>query len=168
MVELGKYTFKLDEKEIERVLKTIADVKEDIESKNELFCKKLAERGVSIAKAEIADMSAIDSGVLQASINFKRGDVVKDGCTYYVYTDCEYAKFIEFGTGIVGAQSPHPESTQYNWKYDINNHGESGWWYMGNDGKYHWTKGMPSRPFMHNTKVQLNMLISEVAKEVFG
>lgn len=35
--------------------------------------------------------------------------------------------YLEFGTGIVGANKPHPEASKYGWKYDINKHGDSGW-----------------------------------------
>ena len=38
------------------------------------------------------------------------------------------------------------------------------------DGKRHWTKGMPSRPFMYETAQYLRdmSVISHIAKEVFG
>lgn len=75
-----------------------------------------------------------------------------------------YAMFVEFGTGVVGEDNPHPNPSMSNWIYDINEHGESGWWYQSrendpNPTKYitksgqwlAWTKGMPSRPFMYLT-----------------
>ena len=75
-----------------------------------------------------------------------------------------YATFVEYGTGIVGADSPHPQPSRNGWVYDINEHGEEGWWYPSresdpNPTKYlsksgqwmAWTKGMPSRPFMYMT-----------------
>lgn len=73
-----------------------------------------------------------------------------------------YSAFVEYGTGIVGAtNTPHPDMGT--WDYDINNHGEKGWWYPTEspypnqptrtiNGKlYAWTKGEPSRPFMYKT-----------------
>ena len=33
----------------------------------------------------------------------------------------------EYGSGIRGSESPHPKAN--GWKYDVNNHGEKGWWY---------------------------------------
>lgn len=52
------------------------------------------------------------------------------------------AIFVEYGTGIVGKNSPHPVP----WEYDINEHGDKGWVYQDEDG-WHWTKGMASKPY---------------------
>lgn len=73
----------------------------------------------------------------------------------------DYTTFIEYGTGITGAWSPHPYTP---WPYDVNSHGYKGWWYpttpddpnptkfVSKDGTLlaH-TKGMPSRPFFYDT-----------------
>ena len=52
----------------------------------------------------------------------------------------------EMGTGIVGAQNPHvAEALQKaGWKYDVNQHGEKGWFYPKEDGSFGWTKGQPA------------------------
>lgn len=74
----------------------------------------------------------------------------------------EYAMFVEYGTGIVGVGNPHPKP-EAGWLYDMNNHGEKGWYYPTTsddpnphkhmyDGQlYGWTKGQASRPFMYET-----------------
>ena len=71
----------------------------------------------------------------------------------------DYGMYVEFGTGIVGASNPHPHP----WIYDVNGHGEKGWFYPTDasdpnpwkhyyNGKlYAWTKGQKARPFMYNT-----------------
>jgi len=48
--------------------------------------------------------------------------------------------YIEFGTGIVGESSPHPDAMANGWDYDVNNHGTKGWWY--GHGKHTW--GIPA------------------------
>ena len=78
------------------------------------------------------------------------------------------AVLLEFGTGIVGERQPHQVAAEFGYKYDINAHGDAGWFYPTtltdrNPRKYvtkkgdvlAWTKGMPSRPFMYNTSVYL-------------
>lgn len=78
--------------------------------------------------------------------------------------DNEYYTFVEYGTGIVGANSSHPDTSGFGWVYDTNNHGESGWWYpsaesdpnptsyQAEDGNWWaWTKGQRSTPFMYET-----------------
>lgn len=53
----------------------------------------------------------------------------------------------EMGSGIVGANKPHPNPNPAfkSWKYDVNEHGEKGWIYPKDDGTYGWTRGLPSR-----------------------
>lgn len=152
---------------IKQLQKDLEKYKSDITYKAQLLAEKLAERGVEIARVRVAEYDAIYTGELLASINYEYGGVIKDGAKWIVYTDCPWAPFVEFGTGIVGANSPHPNTSIVGWKYDVNEHGEKGWFYF-KDGKWHWTKGMPSRPFMFETSMQLMKEITKVAKEVFG
>lgn len=70
-----------------------------------------------------------------------------------------HAMYVEYGTGIVGSENPHPHP----WIYDVNNHGEKGWFYPTTESDpnpnkhyyngvlYAWTKGQRSRPFMYKT-----------------
>lgn len=37
--------------------------------------------------------------------------------------------YLEFGSGVVGATHQHPDANTIGWKYDINNHGENGWFF---------------------------------------
>lgn len=53
----------------------------------------------------------------------------------------DLAKAVEYGTGIVGASSAASAyASQDDWNYDVNNHGEKGWFYKS-DGNVYWTKG---------------------------
>jgi hypothetical protein len=78
----------------------------------------------------------------------------------------DYAFFVEYGTGIKGENKPHPKAMEVGWDYDVNEHGDYGWWYPTtmdnpyfikhkvryvNGTPYAWTKGMESRPFMYET-----------------
>lgn len=71
----------------------------------------------------------------------------KDYDTGRFFNDCFYASYVEFGTGIVGSGT-HPASGGY--QYDVNNHGEDGWYYFGKDGVIYWTKGMEAHRYMYN------------------
>lgn len=78
-----------------------------------------------------------------------------------------FAVFVEFGTGVVGARSPHPDLIP-GWGYDSSGHGESGWYYYKEaDGQVHWTQGQPSHPFMYQTGKELRNEVERIAKEVF-
>ncbi len=77
--------------------------------------------------------------------------------------------FVEFGTGIVGSKAPHPTSGEHGYSYDTNGHGNDGWYYFDEKGnRIRWTRGMPSRPFMFETAVELSESIEDTAREVFS
>ena len=139
----------------------------DIAYKCKVLARRLAEIGVEVARVHVADLDAIYSGELLSSIKAEYDGNVPDGASWMVVTDCPWAFYVEFGTGIVGAGSPHPNPGIAGWKYDVNQHGDLGWYYF-KDGEWHWTKGMPSRPFMYRAAMDLRSRIESVAREVFG
>lgn len=164
---MAKYTVGLSAKEFRQLAKDIRKYRESLQDKCEELARRLAEEGVEIARMKISSFDAILTGELLASMNLEPGDVVSNGASYYIFTGCEWAKFVEFGTGIVGASSPHPDTSLVGWEYDTNEHGEAGWHYY-KDGEWHWTKGMPSRPFMYETGQELRSRVAEIAQEVFA
>ena len=166
---MPKYKVNLSAGSFRQLEKEIREYRKSLQDKCEEFAYRMAEEGVAIAQMKILGFDAVMTGELLDSMNLEAGDIVSNGATYYVYTDCDWASFVEFGTGVIGSQNPHPETGLANWKYDVNNHGESGWWYF-NDGEWHWTKGMPSRPFMYETGQELRDMnvILNIAKDVFG
>lgn len=146
---------------IDGALKELKAYRKKVEDAGELLTRLLVEQGVDLAKQNADYMSIYDTGELVDGIipEFRDGKG-------YVVSSAPHSAFCEFGTGIRGAESPHPEPGLAGWKYDVNNHGEEGWWYMGDDGEWHWTAGMPSRPYMYNTAQSLKDLIIPSAKEV--
>lgn len=80
-----------------------------------------------------------------------------------VYTGDEVLIFNEMGTGITGKTNPHPSSEKMfsTWKYDVNQHGEKGWYYPKDDGSYGWTKGLPSRHMFYDTFNQLKDILGD-------
>lgn len=93
----------------------------------------------------------------------------------YISVDSDYAMYVEYGTGIVGSENPHPKS---GWIYDINSRGDGGWWYPTTDedpnptkyitsnGDYvAWTKGIPSRPFMYMTWLYASQSATQIIRK---
>lgn len=60
---------------------------------------------------------------------------------------CWYAALVEYGTGIVG-NGTHPKPGDY--RYDVNGHGEKGWYFYDDQGRLHWTKGMKAHRFLYD------------------
>lgn len=111
---------------------------------------EIADEGVDIVKSEMERYNIPTTGDLGNSIKATKVDAM----TAQLGADGGHATFVEYGTGIVGANSPHPEAAEDSVVYDRNNHGESGWTYL-KDGRFYHTKGQPSRPFMLSARSKI-------------
>lgn len=177
---MANRTFKCDclsFSSIQNLQKELENCKNSLENKVRLFAEKLAQRGVEIAKIEIANLDAIFTGELLSSIHSEYKASFDGGAIFCVVADSEHAMFVEFGTGQRGLDKPYPYKLPdgVSWSYatgeTIKKNPVSGnyyWFYPGQDGKWHYTEGMPSRPFMYNTSQQLIKEAEKIGKEIFG
>lgn len=159
-------TFKaeLSRSSLQKLHDDLVAYRRQLETRITELVRRLSETGAEIAHVKVLELDAAYTGNLASSIQGYYSSGVA-----LIYTDCWYAAFVEFGTGIKGQNSPHPIAAEHGWSYDVNDHGEEGWWYMNDtDGKMHWTKGMESRPFMHETARELRGRCMTIAREVFG
>lgn len=155
--------FALGTTEINRAIRELERYKKDFKRKWTALMDRLTEEGAEIARTKVIQLDAVMFGDLVNSI-----DGVYDPATGIgiIRAGAPHAVFVEFGTGVKGQNNPHPEPE--GWKYDTNQHGEEGWWYWGEwDSNWHWTQGMPSRPFMWETSKELPLLFDKLAREVF-
>lgn len=158
MVDLTYEVDLFDSKSIQRTIAELEGYEVKLARVIQMSLPEIAER---IERRLLLELSQFGLGgsSLASSISVI---VVDDGIEVTVGSD--HAMFLEFGTGIKGQQSPHPNPNWLSsWNYDINNHGEEGWWYPTDDsdpnpikrrggGKvYGWTRGHEARPFMYNT-----------------
>lgn len=147
------------------------------ESMNDLV-QRLTEEGASVAKIQVASMEAVDTGELEGSIYGYYDPQTRIG---YVIAGAAHAFYVEYGTGPIGAENPHPDPGTANWEYAIGDHirpgpgGQMGWWYdksgdgvFSGDGSYRWTRGQPSRPFMFNTLQWLEEAAETIASTVWN
>lgn len=156
--------FKLDEKDIERAIQEVKQFKREFLTKCDRLIERLTDSGVEIAKLQVAQLDAFFTGELMNSIEGYYSPTYGVGI---IKAGAYYAAYVEFGTGVVGSQSPHPEPN--GWVYDVNNHGEKGWVYYDEySGGFRRTKGFKSRPFMYNTARELEKVCEKIAREVFG
>jgi hypothetical protein len=156
--------FTLDRKEIDRAIKELKQFKTEFLKKCNQLVQELTEQGVDIAKVEVTQLDAVYTGELRNSIEGYFSPTTGVGI---IKAGAYYAVYVEFGTGVVGKGSPHPNPNGY--QYDVNQHGDEGWVYYDDDsGQFRWTKGFKSRPFMYNTARQLEKECKKIAEEVFG
>lgn len=143
-----------DQKSIQAAVKALKDYENSLTYKCRLLAETLAEKGIEIARVQIADLDAIFTSELLQSIHAEYVGSVKGGGVWAVVAGTDHAAFVEFGTGVVGKQSPYkgnlPEGVD--WQYASGN----------------FTEGMPSRPFMYLTAIELRKIVLQTAKVVFG
>lgn len=151
---------KLNTESLNRALKELKAYQKKVDAAGQNLTHSLTEQGVSLAQLNASYMSIYDTGELVRSI-----DSQYQGEKGYVVSSAPHSAFAEFGTGLKGQNNPHPNPSLAGWKYDVNQHGEEGWWYW-KDGEWHWTAGMPSRPYMYDTAQMLRQMVVPAAKGV--
>lgn len=175
---MAKRVFKADlsVKSIEELKKQLIDYRDNVlQEKTKELARRLAEKGVEIAKANVAKLDAVFTGELMNSIHEKDGGSTKNSAIFYIVADSEHAAFVEFGTGQIGEEAPYPYPLPEGVKWEYNSGktifeispGQYGWFYQKN-GEWYFTQGMPSRPFMYETSLELYDIVLQTAKEVFG
>ena len=150
---------------------------DDIKYKARELAEKLSERGVEIARVRIADLDAIFTGDLLSSIHSEYKGGQTGDAIFAVVAGTDHALFVEFGTGQRGLDTPypHPLPEGVSWDYatgkTIRKNAVTGryyWFYPGQVGLWHYTEGMPSRPFRFSTSLELQKIVVDVAEEIFG
>lgn len=161
---------------IKTLQKELEKYRDSLTYKARLLAEKLSERGVEIARVQIADLDAIFTGELIQSLHSEYEGSTQYGAIFAVVADSKHAAFVCFGTGQRGEDRPYPYplpngvSWDYNVGKTIRQNSVTGryyWFYPGQDGKWHYTEGMPSRPFLHNTSMELIREVPKIAKEIF-
>jgi hypothetical protein len=106
----------------------------------------------------------VASGELAESISWEYDEATNTG---KILVGSDYAIFVEYGTGIVGASSPHPEPAP-GWTYDYNSHGIKGWSFKDKNGNWHTTKGQPASAFVYRTREYMKQQAGEELRVNMG
>ena len=148
--------------------------KKRIQTKTSLLVQKLTDYGAEIARIKIVNMGAYYSGELLSGVSGYFSPTLNAG---FVKVTSDHVAFVEFGTGVVGQNSPHRNGEYLSkaaWSYAsgakifTTQDGRVGWIYPTDDGGFRFTEGMPSRPFMYETSLELEHSFGRMAKEVFS
>ena len=165
---------RLDPKSVANAIKELQAYKKEIEQKARLLVQRLTDYGAEIARIKIVDMGAVYSGELLSGVDGYFSPLLNAG---YVRVTSDHVAFVEFGTGVVGQQSPHTNGeylSKASWGYATGQKifttkdGKVGWIYPTDDGGFRFTEGMKSRPFMCQTALEIQREFPKIAKEVFG
>ena len=142
-------------------LSSIQNAKKRLMNRADKSGVKSVEELTRIGYEYMLSVVRMDSGALVSSVTW---DYDPKNDVGHIRVGAKYALFVEYGTGVRGAASPHPEPIP-GWVYDINHHGEAGWWYPTTesdpnptkkqleDGQWiaH-TKGQAANAFVFRTK----------------
>ena len=165
---------RLDPKSVAKAIKELNAYKKEIETKTKLLVKRLIGEGASIARVKIQSLGAVDKGDLLNGVGAYFDPLTNIG---FVKVSSDHVAFVEFGTGVVGQQSPHRNGeylSKASWGYATGQKifttrdGKVGWIYPTDDGVFRFTEGMQSRPFMYETALALQREFPRIAMEVFG
>ena len=172
---MPKFKTDLSVSGIEKLKKEIINYRDNtLQQKVNLLAERLADKGVDIARANVSKLDAIFTGELLNSIQKRQVSSGKGSAVFFVVTDSDHAAFVEFGTGQMGQEMPYPYPLPEGVTWDYNtgktifevSPGQYGWFYQ-RDGQWYFTQGMPSRPFMYETTMELYETVVQTARDVF-
>lgn len=154
-----------DSKSIDRAIKQLEQYKKDFLAKEELFVKRLAEIGVSVASAgfAMADYDGVNDVVVTLEHRGNSAAVIASG---------ETVGFIEFGTGV-----KFPEWDNSGMEYIPPKHGTygkgkganpKGWYFKQSEGaKARHTYGNPPAEAMRTARDVMVERVIQIAREVW-
>lgn len=154
-----------DSKSIAEAIKRLEQYKKDFRTKEELFIRRLAEIGVSVASVGFA--TADYDGVNDVQVT-----MTQNGASATVTAFGETVGFIEFGTGV-----KFPEWDSSEMEYTPPEHGTygkgqganpRGWYFKQSDGaKARHTYGNPPAEAMRTARDVMIEKVMQIAREVW-
>ena len=159
---------------IKNAIKELKQYKSEVTAKTRLLVQRLTDEGANVARVKIVNMGAYYSGELLGGVDGYYSPSLNSG---FVRVTSDHVAFVEFGTGVVGQNNPHKNGEYLSkaaWQYATGakifttQNGKVGWIYPTDDGGFRFTEGMPSRPFMYETALELQSKFKQMAKEVFS
>lgn len=172
-------SFGLSQKSIKEAIRQIEEYKEELNQKVVEFTEALAKKGELVALSKIEE-----SPLGRKTITLRSETTQEDaGCkviivaTGQTFSSEDYPSFntllaVEFGSGIHHNPEPNPKANELGYgvgTFPGQTHAfEDGWYYLGEDDKWHYTHGVKATMPMYSATVEIANKIQETAKEVFG
>lgn len=153
-----------DKKSIDKAIKQLEQYKKDFLAKEEIFVKKLAEIGVSVASTgfALADYDGVNDVSVRLEWQGNKATVIAEG---------ETVGFIEFGTGV-----KYPEWDNSEMEYTPPKHGTygkghgarpKGWYFKPGEGAVQHTYGNPPAEAMRTARDVMIEKVTQIAREVW-
>lgn len=164
-----RITFGLSSSEIQKAIQEIKSYQSELDYKCQKFAERLAEEGLSTAKAII--QRHVYSGETIGSLRIETDSAGKV-TRLRIVVESEAILFLEFGSGIKYSNTENPLAGEFGYgpgTYPGKGHWNdpNGWWYLGDDGEYHHTYGMEAQMPMYKASIEMAQKAVKIAKEVF-
>lgn len=154
------------------VLAQVKAYRDNLSELSREIVQQMIAEGEIIARSEVISLGAVYTGALANSIDHFYDENTHTG---FIRCNADYGIFVEFGTGVVGKGNPYPGAAMaavgYRYgggtTYVQTADGRVGWYFPADDGKWYFTEGQPSRPFMYNTAQLMKKQVIPAARRVF-
>lgn len=120
-------------------------------------------KATELVHGQAVENAPVDTGMLKESIHMRVEDNDRE-VNGVVYTNNEYATYVEYGTGQV-AVGTYPDMTK-----SLTYSNKPYWKYQDKKGNWHTTSGHEANPFMYNAvqmhKKEIKDLLGDSVKSV--
>ena len=125
-----------------------------------LELREAMNKATQLVHGQAKALAPADTGILRNSIHMQVKDTGKS-IEGRVYTNVEYAPYVEFGTGIKGNGTYPYQVEGLNLVYK-----NKGWAYFDEDkGEWIFTKGQKAQPYMYPALKQNEKTIKQILKQ---
>lgn len=162
---------------IEKLRKDLVEYRNDLQKKCEEFIKRLSESGYEVAlkninESPLGKMVTLENQISSDTSGCKAVLIAKGTTLRHEGTpDFNVLLAIEFGAGIHYNSKGNPEAEKFGLgvgTFPGQVHAfEDGWYFVGNDGKLHYTHGVKATMPMYSAYAEMIDRFEEIAKEVF-
>lgn len=168
----------MSSKGIQSIIDQLQDYKQDLHRKTELLCQRLAEAGLTVAQTAVGESPLGKTITLRIQMEPR-----PDGCKAMLvaagqtksndYGTVNTLLLVEFGSGIRLNPVDNPKAGEFGmgvgtFPGQIHAFDPDGWYYWGEDEKWHHTYGTKATMPMYNASVAIRQQVAIIAKEVFG
>lgn len=167
----------LSSKGVQSIIDQLQDYKKDLHRKTELLCQQLAEAGLIVAQTAVSESPLGKTITLRIQMESRA-----DGCKAMLiaaghtksndYGTVNTLLLVEFGAGVHYNPSDNPKAGEMGYgvgTFPRQIHAfEDGWYYWGEDEKWHYTHGTKATMPMYNASVAIRQQVVAIVKEVFG
>ena len=153
----------------DEIIKQLNGLKSAVKSMEKELPEHLARVGQNSAEAKTASV-----GVMGLDGNQLGGFYILEHTDYVeLVNQGEDVAFIEFGTGMMGKQSPHPQAGEAGWEYYTPTRykrsigGRKGWFYKNKlTGELTFTQGMVGTKAMYEARLEIFKAMFRDSKEI--